>query len=395
MVTQITSPDVIRRGFSTQEFAQRTEQLQKQMQARGVDIVLFTTEPDVRYYSGFFTQFWQSPARPWFLLIPQSGGPVAVIPSIGETLMSRTWVEDIRCWSSPHEVDDGVSLLADTITGLVGKKGIVGLMQGRESSLRMPLADYNTLCEKLGGFTMVNVSDMVQAQQHVKSDAEIEKIAAACQAAGKAFQELPQWAATGMKERAIFQQFKQRCLDHGVDDVSYLVGVAAADGYDDIIAPPGENAVCAGDVLILDTGCVVDGYFCDFDRNFAFGRVDSATDEAYRVTHESIDAVLSMVRPGVTCADMFQTMQSVLDPTAAAVSNSVGRMGHGLGMQLTESPSITPFDQTVMRPGMVMTLEPGLAYGDGRMMVHEENIVVCENGARLLTDRAPAEIVII
>ncbi len=395
MVTQITSPETVHRGFTAQEFAHRTEILQRQMQSHDVDIILFTTESDVRYYSGFFTQFWQSPARPWFLLIPQTGAPVAVIPSIGETLMSSTWVKDIRCWSSPHETDDGISLLADTITALAGHQGSLGMQHGRESSLRMPLADYHTLLGKLAGFTPVNVSDIVQAQQQVKSDAEIEKIAAACQAAGKAFQGLPQWAAVGMTERTIFQQFKQRCMDHGVDDVSYLVGVAAADGYDDIIAPPGDKAVAAGDVLILDTGCTVDGYFCDFDRNFAFGTVDSATAQAYRTTHESVEAALSVVRPGVTCAEIYNAMQNVLDPQGVADANSVGRMGHGLGMQLTESPSITPFDQTVMQPGMVMTLEPGLAYGDGRMMVHEENIVICEGGARLLTQRAEAEIVII
>ena len=76
-------------------------------------------------------------------------------------------------------------------------------------------------------------------------------------------------------------------------------------------------------------------------------------------------------------------------------AGSVGRLGHGLGMQLTESPSITAFDTTVLQAGMVMTLEPGIIYGDGRLMVHEENIVVENSGARLLTKRASPSIPVI
>ena len=84
-----------------------------------------------------------------------------------------------------------------------------------------------------------------------------------------------------------------------------------------------------------------------------------------------------------------------LEPAGNAAVNNVGRLGHGLGMQLTESPSITSFDHTEMKPGMVMTLEPGLPYGNGKIMVHEENIVIRAHGAELLTTRTSAEISII
>ncbi len=70
-------------------------------------------------------------------------------------------------------------------------------------------------------------------------------------------------------------------------------------------------------------------------------------------------------------------------------------MGHGLGMQLTEWPSLTVEDQTLLKPGMVITLEPGLEVTPGRMMVHEENIVIRSSGAELLTERAPRELPII
>jgi Xaa-Pro aminopeptidase len=76
-------------------------------------------------------------------------------------------------------------------------------------------------------------------------------------------------------------------------------------------------------------------------------------------------------------------------------ANAVGRIGHGLGMQLTVRPSLTPSDQTILQPGMVITLEQGLEVGSGRMMVQEENIVIRESGAELLTQCAPQMLPII
>ena len=76
-------------------------------------------------------------------------------------------------------------------------------------------------------------------------------------------------------------------------------------------------------------------------------------------------------------------------------AGSVGRLGHGLGMQLTEHPSHAAFDDTVLEIGMVLTLEPGYEFAPGKMMVHEENIVVRENGPELLSVRADREIVVI
>ncbi len=383
------------RGFTAEEFQQRLSRTQREMIAADIDALLLTTEADIRYYSGFLTQFWQSPARPWFLVVPANGKPIAVIPGIGEQCMQRTWIDNIRCWSSPDPLDDGVSLLADTLRECLGSRGRLGLQMGAETWLRMPLASFETVKTKLANTQFVDATGLVQAQQQVKSAAEVAKIAIACEAVSRAFERLASICTAGDSERAIFKQFKHECLNQGVDDVCYLVGAAAAGGYRDIISPPSDRTVSIGDVLILDTGCTHDGYFCDFDRNFAFGEVDQATADAYCRVHESIDAALELARPGATCAQLYQCMQAVLGAADTSDGGNVGRMGHGLGMQLTETPSITHFDQTEMVPGMVMTLEPGLAYGDGRIMVHEENIVITETGCQLLTRRAAANIPLI
>ena len=106
------------RGFTEAELALRTERAQSMMRAREVDALLLTTEAQVRYFTGFLTQFWQSPTRPWFLLVPLTGKPIAVIPGIGVAGMETTWIDDIRSWSSPQPGDDGISLLVQTIREL-------------------------------------------------------------------------------------------------------------------------------------------------------------------------------------------------------------------------------------------------------------------------------------
>lgn len=78
-----------------------------------------------------------------------------------------------------------------------------------------------------------------------------------------------------------------------------------------------------------------------------------------------------------------------------SLGNEVGRLGHGLGIELTERPSNTSSDDTALREGMVITLEPGMTFAPGRQMVHEENIVITADGAEWLSIRATPEIPVI
>ena len=147
-----------------------------------------------------------------------------------------------------------------------------------------------------------------------------------------------------------------------------------------------------GDVLMLDTGSTLRGAFCDFDRNFAFGHADDAVKQTHRTLWNATQAGLDAARPGAKASDIFQAMQAVI----GGDTGNVGRYGHGLGMQLTEQPSLIDWDQTIMEEGMVITLEPSMPIpGDGQrtgMLVHEENIVIRDGDPQLLTRRENEEI---
>ncbi len=382
------------RGFPLSEFEQRMARVQLDMRVQRLDAILVTTEPEVRYFTGFQTQFWKSPTRPWFTILPLSGKPIAVIPEIGAAGMQGTWVEDIRTWPSPRPQDDGISLLAEALVDLPTRFGRVGVPLGRETMLRMPVLDFRALADKIPQLEIVDVSMLLHQLRYVKSEAEIRKIHYICDLTSDAFEALPQSLITGQSERLNCQRLRVDLLQRGADHSPYLIAGSGPGGYDNIIMGPTDRVLTEGDVLIIDTGTTFDGYFCDFDRNFAFGHVSDAARRAYEVVYRATDAGFAAARPGATTSDIWAAMWMVLE-AGGALGNNVGRMGHGLGMQLTEWPSNTPDDGTILESGAVLTLEPGMMFAPGKQMVHEENIVIREDGAQWLSRRAPESMPVI
>lgn len=387
-------PMIPERGFPEAEYVMRTAKAQAAMARDGLAGLLLTTEPEMRYFSGFHTLFWQSPTRPWFLFVPATGKPVAVIPEIGAELMRGTWIEDIRTWSAPAPDDDGISLLTELLAPHASRGEVIGLLKGHETHLRMPLNDYERLLAGLAGLRIADATGLIRDLRMVKSEREIEKIGYACAIASRSFARLPDLAYQGQPLEDVFRAFRREMLGQGADDIPYLVGGADTGGYRDVISPPSRRPLARGDILMLDTGSTWDGYFCDFDRNWAIGSADDASRRAYDVLWRATEAGIAAARPGTTCRDIFQAMQGVIAEMDDQ-GGDVGRLGHGLGMQLTEWPSHVAWDSTEIVENMVLTLEPSLGYGDGRIMVHEENIVIRKAGAELLTERAAAELPII
>ncbi|MFK8083425.1 MAG: M24 family metallopeptidase [Granulosicoccus sp.] len=382
------------RGFAKDEFRLRTQRAQARMAQLNLAGLLLMTEPEVRYFTGFQTLFWQSPTRPWFVFVPASGKPVAVIPAIGSELMRQSWLSDVRTWSAPAPEDDGISLLVDLLSPLSQRSERLGIMKGHETMLRMPLSDYERLMSALPGLDIIDATPLVQSLRMVKSAAEIDKLAHICAIGSAAFAQAPDFIRVGNPLEEIFREFRRTAIGLGADDVPYLVGAANQGGYADVISPPTRREIMAGDVVMMDTGCTWDGYFCDFDRNWAVGHVDDKAKQAYDVLWRATQAGIETAQAGNTSRDLFLAMSAVLSEMSD-VGGDVGRMGHGLGMQLTEQPSHAAFDRTVLEENMVLTIEPSLSYGNGLMMVHEENIVVGADRATLLTTRASPELPIL
>jgi Xaa-Pro aminopeptidase len=386
----INTASHIQRGFEQTEFEQRTTYAQRAMRTKNLDALLLTTEPEIRYFTGFHSQFFESPTRPWFILIPASEKPIAIIPEIGSTGMEATWIDDIYTWPSPRPDDDGLSLLTAAINALPSRFGQIGMMLGMQSVLRMPVADYESLATKIHS-SITDCAPLLHQLRFVKSLAEIEKISMACKITSQAFMEMVQTTFPGDSEIEVCRKMKIDLLRRGADSVPYLVAGSGPGGYDSIIMGPTNRTLNIGDILIIDTGATYDGYFCDFDRNLAFGTIPDSTRKAHETIFRATDAGFKAAHPGATTSEIWEAMWRVLKK-GGALGNNVGRMGHGLGMQLTEWPSVKLGDQAMLEPGVVLTLEPGMEFAPGRQLVHEENIVITENGAQYLSQRAPKEL---
>ena len=387
----INSP---KRGFEVSEYENRLDNIQKLMYESRMDAILLTTQADIEYYTGFKTQFFQSPTRPWYVLIPSKEKPKAIIPTIGESGMRRTWLDDIQTWISPNPKDDGISLLLSTIKSLTKKHKCLGVPKSQESVLRMPLDDYENLIKSLDGIEIKDANKILRQVRLIKSTAEIEKIKHICQLTSQGFKDLNHLLKAGESEHENCKRFKQHLLSLGVDDTPYMVAGSGKDGYGSIIMGPGDKIIEEGDLFIVDTGPVFDSYFCDFDRNYAFGFICDEAKKAYQVVFDATDAGFNAAQVGNTTSDVYHAMNNVMQK-GGALGNSVGRLGHGLGLQLTEWPSNTASDNTILEPGVILTLEPGMEYLPGKEMVHEENIVITENGPEWLTQRASEELPII
>ena len=382
------------RGFRTAEFEDRLTRARLLMQEKKIEMLLITSPHNFRYFTGFDSYFWESPTRPWFLLLSLNHDPIAVVPSIGETALKKTWIKNVKTWQSPNPNDEGITVLQDTILSIQSNKCSIGCEIGTESHLRMSIKDFQKLNTSLKNHSFVDASPLIWKLRMIKSEYEISKIKKIISIASNAFDQLPKNLLIGQSEIEICNIMKKTLLDLGADYTLYMSCASGPGGYDQIICDPTERKLQNGDILIIDTGTTLDGYFCDFDRNFGFGKVADSAKLAYDILWLAAEAGMNSAKPGASCADVSNAMLSILHKNGIS-SNSVGRMGHGLGLQLTEPPSIMSNDNTVLQENMIIAIEPCLEYAPGIMLVHEENILITNHGNEILTSRSPKNITII
>jgi Xaa-Pro aminopeptidase len=369
------------------------------MAAAGIDCLFLTSEKNIRYLAGFHSQTWVSPTRPRYVLLPLAGEPVAVVPSSNVAGMRATsWIEDVRSWPAPRPADDGVSLVVDALAAIAGPSGQVAAELGPEMRVQVPIADLLRI-RAARGRDFVDAGPVLRPVRMVKSALEIARVREIAGVASEAFAQLAPRLRPGLTEREVARLLHGLLIELGADTVPYVVPVSGPHGYEQINMGPTDRRLEAGDLLIIDVGATWRGYFCDFDRNFALGRASEEMRAAYARVFEATEAGLAAVQPGRTAAAVWAAMAAVVDPGGRR-DTPVGRMGHGLGLDLTEPPSLAPDDPTVLEAGMVLTLEPSLTLpGAGglarRLMVHEENVVVTATGCELLTRRAPAALPVV
>ena len=380
-------------GFSNEEFEIRLERAQELLYKNKLDALLITIPSNLRYFTGIDTNFWESPTRSWFLVVPLFGNPIAIIPEIGEKLFKKTFIKDIHTWPSPNLKGDDISPLKSLLETLPSRFGAIGAELGKEMSIRMPTIDFNLLQDNFK-FDIVDGASLIWALRSVKTLNEIKKIEKVAQIVSEVFCVLPTFISASDSERDVAKKVKKEILKGGVDSIPYLPVISGRGGVSQIIGNPTDKLISSGDFLFIDTGSTFDGYFCDFDRNFAIG---TASDELKRTNeilwHATEEGIKNLV-PGAKTQDVWKKINKKIEDFGFMVKGE-GRYGHGVGLQLTEPPSISSFDNSIIQENMVLTIEPSMEYKPGKIIVHEENIFVSKDGPVLLTKRATKELPLI
>ena len=379
-------------SFPKEEYLKRLDNIHKKLENENIDAIVITSPANFRYFSGLDSNFWESPTRPWFLIISKNGKIKALVPSIGLSAIESTFIKDIEIWQSPNPKDEGTSLLKKIIKTFP-KNSNIGFELGMETYLRMSIKEFLKIKKDLQEYNFIDSTNIVWSLRKIKSDLEIKNIEKVCSITSKVFNNLINKISLGMSEREIATIFKKDLINNGVDYIMYLSCASGINGYNQIICNPSEKKIGDGDVLIIDTGSTLNGYYCDFDRNFGFGNINQKSLDAYNKLWNATEKTLEIIRPGISCKEVYESLSKNL--FSRNVQSSVGRMGHGFGLQLTEPPSIMIDDNTILEKNMILALEPSIEIENDLMLVHEENILITQNGNRLLSSRTPKELPVI
>ena len=386
-------PKYLEHSFSTEEFEIRLERAQELLYEYKLDALLVTIPSNIRYFTGIDTHFWESPTRPWFLVVPLSGRLMAVIPEIGEKLFEKTFVKDIYTWSSPNIKGDDISPLKSLLDSMPSRFGAIGAELGKEMSIRMPVLDFGILQNNFK-FNIVDGTSLIWKLRIVKTLNEIRKIEKVAQIVSDVFEKLPTFISADDSERDVAKKLKTEILKKGADNIPYLPVVSGVGGVSQIISNPTDKLISSGDFLFIDTGTTFDGYFCDFDRNFAIGQASDELKKTNEILWHATEEGIKNLVPGAKTKDIWKKINKKIEDFGFMIKGE-GRYGHGVGLQLTEPPSISSFDNSIIQENMVLTIEPSLEYKPGKIIVHEENIFVSKDGPILLTKRAPKELPLI
>ncbi|MSO92806.1 MAG: aminopeptidase P family protein [Rhodospirillales bacterium] len=389
-----------------EEYKSRVAKMQELLDANRLDAMLVTSEDNYRYLTGFDSPTWVNLTRPRYCVVPRAGEPFLVVPANAAIICERTApsIADVRTWIAPNPADDGVSIVADGLRSFATKYKRVAAELGAESRMTMPIGDFLRLKDMLAPIEIVDGFKFLLALRMVKSPAEVARIRRIAGIVSDSFDALKGSLRVGQSELEAGQIFKIDMLKRGAHTVPYVCVSSDRGGYRSINVGPCERTFNKGDLLMLDTGSAFEGYYCDFNRNYVFGKPSDELQGFHQLVWDSTEVGLKAVRPGVRMCDVWKAMADYLAANAGKgyLRKKQGRLGHGIGLRMCEPPSFSGIDETVIKAGMTLTLEPSIAFPvpgkDGteeRVVVHEENILVTEKGCELLTRRAPRELPVV
>jgi Xaa-Pro aminopeptidase len=268
------------------------------------------------------------------------------------------------------------------------KRGVVGALAEKLSgtigfeAANVVYSDFQTL--EGGGLELMPHVGLVESLRAIKEERELDILRHACAITDRVFERLTEVKFVGRTEREVAWDLRRLFHEEGGDGLSFESIVGAGPTGARPHARATDRTIEAGELVVIDAGCTVDGYASDYTRTFATGPLDDEATEAYEVVLSAQLAGLEAIKGDIPAIDADQAARRVIEDSPFAGTFGHG-LGHGLGLDVHELPTVSSESKDVLAPRNVVTVEPGV-YLPGKFGIRiEDDVVVTEDGIENLT----------
>jgi Xaa-Pro aminopeptidase len=366
------------------EYLERIAKLAGLMRQQGIDGVLLTAESNIDYFSGFRHHApWTLFARPFFQVISADGRSALLTHTFLEPEMRRTSpVEDIRTFAASG--DAPVAQIRDIMADLGIKAGKLGMELGYEQRLGISLNDFRQFEKQMSRLEIVDASMLLWRLRMIKSPAEITMMKRSADVTAAAFAAGFAAARPGMSEADVCRTCSETMIENGAERPGFMLVTSGRGNYHVLSGKPTGRKLEKGDMLWIDMGAVVDGYWSDFCRAAVLGRPTQEREAGQKLIREVNEAMVEATRPGVQVREVALAAQNAFHERGVAIDLGSGRIGHGIGLMSTEPPHVALYEDTVCEEGLMFTIEPRFTNEHG-VFNCEELLVVTKDGVDVLT----------
>ena len=380
---------------------ERVSRLQSMMAKEGIHVLLCRLPENVLYATGYWPVIGASLA-----VVPANGDATLIMPNSELDYAAAGWVSDKRTFrfinmqALANPTAQTHALLRDLWAeknyskATVGYEGSFELVAGNNVAAEARIvteATINALKQALPQTRFVDATNVIKQSRIVKSKEEIAQIRITNEVASMGYDAAREMIAAGVREADIAGAVEGRIYGRGVG----YKNVTRSRGYCFVMS--GANSVnswrpfCVstdkrlawGEPVLVELDAMTNGYFNDLTRTFFVGTPDAKAKSIFDAVQEAVNTVIAAVKPGVRCADLDAIARKVID-RAGFGEYFNHQLGHGVGLQFHEPPTLHPASTDVLEEGMVFAIEPAIyipGFGGVRL---EDNLAVTKTGCENL-----------
>lgn len=350
-------------GIITQET--RIFKLRSSMIAQGLDAALIFS-PENRYYFSNFRG---------------TAGTLLITHDHSILFTDFRYSEQAKEQAPLFEVVQHQQNMLDLIHQIIDKFSIKHL--GLEID-KMVAADYLKVTQMSPAVRVSSIDNLTSEIRQTKDQTEIAHIRTGIQICDKAFEHILDFIHPGITEREIGLELQVFMLRAGAEGIKANHVIASGERSALPHGQATERIIRQGDFITMDYGARIDGYYSDFTRTVIVGEPNDQQQEIYEVVQKAQEAALAAIGPGKICSEMDEVARAVI--RQAGYGDNFGHsLGHSLGLEIHEKPTMRATDQSTLRPGTVMSVEPGIYLpGFGGVRI-EDLIVITDSGLVNLT----------